>query len=239
MDYDLTDGTSRKGMDKKLIIISGVIDDNTISQTNYSTSLCSKVNPIGLGTNQTTTTSTSTTPAGTSVSSNTQTPASTVTICPPTPTCPPPTPCSCPTTTCPPQPSCPSTQALQTTTQGRVTSTRNAGSSSFFIGLNDVAKTGTWVWDQPLGNTLTPTSTSIIQASTSSGASTSVTTSVTATTQGGVTSTSMEPTTRTTVPITTTCQASTVPFFIGLNDVANTGTWAWDQPIGKTLTVYQ
>ena len=34
-------------------------------------------------------------------------------------------------------------------------------------------------------------------------------------------------------------EASNVPFFIGLNDVANTGTWAWDQPIGKTLTVYQ
>ena len=33
-------------------------------------------------------------------------------------------------------------------------------------------------------------------------------------------------------------EASNIPFFIGLNDVANTGTWAWDQPIGKTLTVY-
>ena len=34
-------------------------------------------------------------------------------------------------------------------------------------------------------------------------------------------------------------EASNVPFFIGLNDVAKTGTWAWDQPIGKTLTVYK
>ena len=34
-------------------------------------------------------------------------------------------------------------------------------------------------------------------------------------------------------------EASYVPFFIGLNDVAKTGTWAWDQPTGKTLTVYQ
>ena len=34
-------------------------------------------------------------------------------------------------------------------------------------------------------------------------------------------------------------EASNVPFFIGLNDVANTGTWAWDQPVGKTLTVHQ
>ena len=32
--------------------------------------------------------------------------------------------------------------------------------------------------------------------------------------------------------------AETVPFFIGLNDISKSGTWIWDQPIGKTLTVY-
>jgi len=33
-------------------------------------------------------------------------------------------------------------------------------------------------------------------------------------------------------------QAGTVPYFIGLNDVARNGTWIWDQPTGQTLTVF-
>jgi hypothetical protein len=32
--------------------------------------------------------------------------------------------------------------------------------------------------------------------------------------------------------------AEAIPFFIGLNDISKNGTWIWDQPIGKTLTVY-
>uniref|UniRef100_A0A914DWH7 C-type lectin domain-containing protein n=1 Tax=Acrobeloides nanus TaxID=290746 RepID=A0A914DWH7_9BILA len=298
-----------------------IVDENTISQTNYSTNLCSKVNPIGLGTNQTTTTSSS--PSTTSFSATTLSTSIPQTT---TPTCPP----------CPSTPSCPSTQVSQTTTQG-VTSTMPAGATTlqptsipqtsstqggvtstsmepttrttvpitttFPAGATTLQPTttspqaltstmlssvvtatssslqttgstsspytcgsGTWTMIEnrcftfdPIGSTPTqqPISTTVgtttkpVNITCGTGVWTNIenrcftfvgekldwiaasshchsldgwlttvfdvndekflygTTSVTATTQGGVTSTSMKPTTRTTVPITTTCDNST------------------------------